>query len=70
MQGGVQIEIERLEQESFHGIRIEGKLQGAHCVVLAHQATVQLLCLAQQINPSEVPRRPIGFVINGQEIEA
>lgn len=70
LQGGVQIEIERLEQESFHGIRIEGKLQGAPCVVLAHQATVQLLCIAQQVDPSDTPKRPIGFVINGEELEA
>jgi hypothetical protein len=67
LHGGIQIDVESLAQESFHGIRIEGKTQGSPCVVLAHQATVQLLCFVQPIKPPEQPRRRIGFVIDGQE---
>lgn len=67
LQGGIQVDVERLAQESFHGIRIEGRIKGSPCVVLAHQATVQLLCFVQPILPPERPRRPIGFVINGEE---
>lgn len=37
LHGGIQIDVERLAQESFHGIRIEGQTQGSPCVVLAHQ---------------------------------
>lgn len=70
LHGGVQIDVETLAQESFHGIRIEGKLQGSQCVVLAHQATVQLLCFIQPVNPPEHPRRPIGFVVDGKAWEA
>jgi len=70
LHGGIQIEVELLAQESFHGIRIEGKLQGSPCVVLTHQSTVQLLCYVQPVNPPEQPRRPIGFVIDGKAWEA
>jgi hypothetical protein len=70
LHGGIQIEVERLAEESFHGIRIEGRLGGSPCVVLAHQATVQLLCYVQLVQPPEHPRRSIGFVIGGEESEA
>lgn len=70
LHGGIQIEVERLAQESFHGIRIEGRLQGSPCVVLSHQSTVQLLCFVQPVQPPERPRRPIGFVIDGKAWEA
>jgi len=70
LHGGIQIDVERLAQDSFHGIRIEGRTQGSPCVVLAHQATVQLLCFVQAIQPPERPSRPIGFVIDGEESQA
>jgi hypothetical protein len=70
LNGGMQVDVTSLAQESFHGIRIEGKVNGNNCVVLAHQATVQLLCKAQPIEPPELPRRSIGFVIDGQWSEA
>ncbi len=67
LHGGIQIDVEQLAQESFHGIRIIGRTQGSPCVVLAHQTTVQLLCFVQPIQPPERPRRQIGFVIDGEE---
>ena len=67
LHGGIQIDVASLAQESFHGIRIEGKTQGSPCVVLAHQATVQLLCFVQPIKSPEQPRKRIGFVIDGEE---
>lgn len=70
LNGGVQIDVNSLAQESFHGIRIEGQIQGQHCVVLAHQSTVQLLCIAQPIAPPERPKRAIGFIIDGLPSEA
>ena len=70
LNGGIQMEVESLAQESFHGIRIEGKIAGQPSVVLAHQATVQLLCIAQPVEPPARPRRPIGFVIDGESSEA
>lgn len=64
--GGVQIHVERLAEESFHGIRIEGKLNDSPCMVLAHQAGVQLLCYIQKVEKEE-SRRTIGFIIDGKE---
>ena len=70
LHGGVQMNVETLAQESFHGIRIEGKIGGQASVVLAHQATIQLLCIAQPVEVPSQSRRPIGFVIDGQPSEA
>lgn len=70
LNGGMQIDVTSLAQESFHGIRIEGQIQGQACVVLAHQSTVQLLCIAQPVSAPERPKRSIGFIIDGQSSEA
>lgn len=66
LNGGIQINVERLAEESFHGIRIEGKVEGNPCMVLAHQATVQLLCYIEKVEKEE-HRRRIGFIIDGEE---
>jgi len=76
LHGGTQLEVERLSQEGFHGIRIEGsfewgkirKIGGmeygrAACLVMAHQATVQLLCFAKNQGS---PLKLIEFVIDGK----
>jgi len=68
LNGGIQIDVERLAQESFHGIRIEGKLGSNPCMVLAHQATVQLICYVEEIEKDK-HRRTIGFIIDGKEEE-
>jgi hypothetical protein len=64
--GGIQVSVERLAQESFHGIRIEGQMNGSPCMLLAHQSTVQLLCFVKKVEPKQVKRR-IGFIIDGEE---
>ncbi len=66
--GGIQISVERLSVETFHGIRIEGKISGNPCMVLAHQATTQLLCFVEKIE-NEEQRKKIGFTIGGKEQE-
>jgi hypothetical protein len=66
LNGGIQMNVERLTEESFHGIRLEGKLAGIPCMLLAHQATVQLLCYIEEIKEEE-HRRHIGFIIDGKE---
>ncbi len=68
LHGGIQIQIERLAQESFHGIRIEGRMNGNSCMLLAHQSTVQLLCFVEKVEKEEFRRR-IGFIIDGEETE-
>lgn len=66
--GGMQIHVHSLQEVSFHGIKITGIYQGMPCTMLAHQSTVQLLCLLMPITIEE-PKRKIGFVIGDQEIE-
>lgn len=66
--GGVQIVVERLSQESFHGVRIEGLMNGSPCMLLAHQANLELLCFIEKVESVEF-RRKIGFIIDGEEQE-
>ncbi|AOE50770.1 hypothetical protein [Kangiella sediminilitoris] len=68
LNGGLQINVSRLAQESFHGIRIEGSANGNPCMVLTHQNNVELLCYIQQIAEEEHETR-IGFVVDGKETE-
>jgi len=67
LQGGIQIEVLKLSQVSFHGIRIEGKMAGNSCVMFAHQASVQMLCHAVEIK-EEAPQRSIGFIWPDKEV--
>lgn len=69
LNGGIQIQVDLLATESFHGIRIEGLLNGNPCMLLSHQSSVQLLCFVQKIEKQE-RRRKIGFIIDGVETEA
>ena len=66
LHGGIQINVELLAQESFNGIRIRGAIGGSPCMVLAHQATVQLLCYVEKVEREE-QRRQIGFIVDGKE---
>lgn len=59
--GGIEIHVQSLAQVSFHGIRVQGLLNGNPCTMLAHQSTVQILCVAQEVS-KEKPRNPIGFI--------
>jgi hypothetical protein len=70
VQGGPQIQIRSLAQEGFHGIRIDGYIDDAPCILLAHQATLQILCYVEEVKPPEKPRRSIGFIIEGEQSEA
>lgn len=66
LNGGVQLKVERISQESFHAIRIEGTVRDDPCTLLAHPATLQLLCYIEKVGEPG-GRRRIGFVIDGQE---
>jgi hypothetical protein len=68
LHGGVQIEVTSLTNVSFHGLRVEGVLGGRPCVVLTHQATVQLLCYPAE-PATDQPRRKIGFCVDGHLTE-
>lgn len=61
LHGGVQVNVMRLAQVSFDGIRIEGLIDGSPVTLFAHQSTVQMLCFATEIK-EEKERNPIGFI--------
>lgn len=65
LQGGIQINVSLLAEESFHVLRIEGTIDGDECMLLTHQASVQLLCFVQKIE-QEDQRRQIGFITDGK----
>jgi len=69
LSSGVQINVSLLAEESFHGLRIEGTIDGTPCMLLTHQASVQLLCYVAKVE-NETARRRIGFIIDGEETEA
>jgi len=66
LSGGIQIQVTSLAVEGFHGIRIDGTLNGSVCMMLTHQASAQLLCYAVEVTEEE-PRRGIGFVLGNNE---
>jgi hypothetical protein len=66
MNGGVAIRVDKLIQESHHGIRIEGRFEGRPCMVFTHQASVQLFCYSERVE-DEAQRRKIAFIIDGTE---
>ncbi|MRX27704.1 hypothetical protein [Kangiella sp. HZ709] len=68
LSGGMQVNVTRLAQESFHGIRVEGHVAGNACMILTHQSNVQLLCYIEKIAEA-APERKIGFIIDGKETE-
>jgi hypothetical protein len=66
LSNGASINVELLAEESFHGIRVEGTIDGQPCMLLTHQASIQLLCLMAKVEQ----KRPIGFIIAGQRTDA
>ena len=68
LSSGQVVQVQRMAPESFHCVRVEGALGfgGPPCMLLAHQASIQLLCTAFEIT-EEQPERTIGFVINNEE---
>ena len=62
---GATVRVLSLAQESHHGIAITGLVENNECLLLTHQATLQLLCYVEIIT-AESPRRPIGFYVQSQ----
>jgi hypothetical protein len=65
---GTTIEVISLAQVSFNGIQIHGMLNGNPTIVLAHQATVQIICVAYAADDNSV-RNPIGFIWPENRVE-
>lgn len=67
MANGAAIRVQKLIQEGHNGIIVEGQLDESPCMMLAHQATVQLLCYVERVEIPEQIREPIGFHYSGQQ---
>lgn len=67
---GVVVRAERFEPDGHNGVAITGFIEGVptHCLVIMHQAGVQLLCVAESVEPKS-ERRVIGFY-TGREAES
>jgi hypothetical protein len=57
---GLSIRVSVLASDGHHGVVIQGDSQNGPCMLVAHQATLQLLCFVEQVDDEE-QRRPIGF---------
>lgn len=55
------IRVNSLIEEGYNGIAIEGDIEGAPCLLLLQQSSLQFMCVAERVEPNQ-PRRNIGFV--------
>jgi hypothetical protein len=65
MASGTCVNVHSLSEESHNGIFVEGDVQGQPCMLLCHQANIQMLCFVEEIKKEE-ERREIGFHVNQQ----
>lgn len=68
MSNGSAIEVRSVGEDGHSSVVVEGLLDGAPCMFISHQASLQILCYTQKVEPEE--RRKIGFHVGGVEIEA
>ena len=65
--GGV-VEVWSVGEDGHSSVVVEGLLNDAPCMYISHQASFQILCYTQKVEPENV--RKIGFHVDGKEIEA
>ena len=68
LSNGNTIEVRSVGEDGHSSVVVEGILDGAPCMFVAHQASFQILCYTQKVEPQK--RRKIGFHVGGEEIEA
>jgi len=66
------VEVLTIGEDGHSGVVIEGLVDGAPCMFISHQASLQILCYTRTITEEQQaePRRMIGFHIGGEEIKA
>ncbi len=75
LQTGDVIEVLTIGEDGHSGVVIEGLVDGAPCMFISHQASLQILCYTRKISEegdADAPpvKRTIGFHVGGEEIEA
>jgi hypothetical protein len=66
---GGAVEVLTIGEDGHSSVVIEGTMDGAPCMFISHQASFQILCYTQKVEP-ETKKRKIGFHVGGEEIEA
>lgn len=69
---GDAVEVLSIGEDGHSSVVIEGRVDGAKCMFISHQASLQVLCYTRVLEKEEEaePRRMIGFHVGGEEIEA
>ena len=73
---GDAVEVMTIGEDGHSSVVVEGLVEGAPCMFISHQASLQILCYTRKIVPEEEageepkPKRTIGFHVGGEEIEA
>ena len=65
---GNAVEVWSVGEDGHSSVVVEGLLEGAPCMYISHQASFQILCYTQKVEPEQ--RRMIGFHVGGEEITA
>ena len=65
---GGSIQVWSIGEDGHSSVVVEGLMDDAPCMFISHQASFQILCYTQTVEPEK--RRKIGFHVGGKEIEA
>ena len=66
---GTLMQVHKFAEEGHNGVALTGTIEGVgECLLVAHQTSLQLLCMVQRVKNGEA-RRPIGFEIGGKKFE-
>jgi len=69
MPDGGAVQILSIAEDGHSSVVIEGLIEESPCMFITHQASLQILCFTQTIVEEE-ERRPIGFHVGGERLEA
>ena len=67
LSNGSAVEVRSIGEDGHSSVVVQGLLDGAPCMFVSHQASFQVLCYTQKVEPEE--RRKIGFHVGGEQIE-
>ena len=67
LSSGRAIEVYSLGEDGHSSVVVQGVLDGAPCMFISHQASFQILCYTQKVEPEA--KRKIGFHVGGEDFE-
>ncbi|MEN8165780.1 MAG: hypothetical protein ABFS37_16745 [Acidobacteriota bacterium] len=65
---GASVDVWSVGEDGHSSVVVEGTVNDAPCMFISHQASFQILCYTQKVEPED--RRLIGFHVGGKAIEA